>query len=268
MLTCKVYVIYLKEHIDALVEFENMLLCDERLSKEIARCEAQVGVKLRALLTKPVERPWYYAHVVQVIFNNYLPKSKQSTQALTACVSKSTNLTNELEIMVQQITQIKQIASLQRSFIQLPAPFLHQDQRIIQERSIQFRRYRKTNWQRCTYWLLSDRIIIGREKDESTYVCEVCIPLNRCIVSADTNCSEPFVGLLQINGISPMFQVQLESSGTFNYWISQLETAISQSKDDDAQINIPCGHGCLPRSTDPFFPDFHNFSIISPKNIG
>ncbi|KAI8051589.1 hypothetical protein BDF22DRAFT_79166 [Syncephalis plumigaleata] len=99
LLACKVYVIYLNEHIEALVNFENILLCDERLSKEIARCEAQVGVKLRALLTKPVERPWYYAHVVQAIFNNYLPKAKLPAQVLAACVSESTNLTDELETM-------------------------------------------------------------------------------------------------------------------------------------------------------------------------
>jgi hypothetical protein len=46
-----------------------------------------------------VERPWYYAHVVQVIFNNYLPKAKLPAQALAACVLESTNLTNELEML-------------------------------------------------------------------------------------------------------------------------------------------------------------------------
>jgi hypothetical protein len=76
---------------------------------------------------------------------------------------------------VQQVTQLKQIASLQRNFLQLPAPFLHLDQKIIQEQSIQFRRYRKGNWQRCHYWLFSDRILIGREKDDNTYVCEVSV---------------------------------------------------------------------------------------------
>ncbi|RKP23242.1 hypothetical protein SYNPS1DRAFT_31043 [Syncephalis pseudoplumigaleata] len=68
LLTCKIYVVYLGEHIEAIVNFENMLLCDERLSKEIA-----------------------------VIANNYLPKAKLSAQALTACIATSTSLTGELE---------------------------------------------------------------------------------------------------------------------------------------------------------------------------
>ncbi|RKP04617.1 hypothetical protein THASP1DRAFT_26789 [Thamnocephalis sphaerospora] len=228
---CTSYEHYLRHHTHALVEFENLLLHDAHLAKAVARCEEETGVNLRALLVKPLERTRHYDNLIQALHVEYLPESMQDSRTLETCAVRSAELSRRLKPMLRHISDLRDLAILQRRIVDLPTPFLHVDQRLLYSTPVQLLRSNRFGWHNGQFWLLADRIIIAREKrDGERYAYETCVPLERCTFCPGSDRRDQYSAVFYAGDSLSLVRIRLDSAHEFAAWRRALEEAIAGTR--------------------------------------
>ncbi|KAI9597449.1 hypothetical protein BDF19DRAFT_463847 [Syncephalis fuscata] len=156
-----IYVELVKQQVNAIREFENLVYHSEKFRNVMSRCEKSTGCDFRTLLLDLRKCIWYYIGFVQKVgeFCN-----AEGNENVESCLQYLMGIYRNMGSHMRQTDSIIDLARLQNSITGLDAPLIKPNVKLLHEGSLAYQSGKQTTTDQVQCWLFTDRMVIARQQ--------------------------------------------------------------------------------------------------------